>query len=237
MITVKYSGGLGNYMFMYAAAHLLSIKHKMPIYSDPKGFPKYPLTRNVDVIEKKFDDDLLLVKNEDFLDCLNKSEINQNLILDGYFQKTSIINCYEDKIRKCFHTYQEPIDGTIIHYRLGDLLHLYNGEAVTKLKYFENCLDKIEDKNNIYITTDSSDHDNIKYLQDKYNARLVNMKSVPTMMFASRFKNKILSLGTFSWWIAYLGYQGNIYCPIKNEYIDWVGDIYTFNDWKYITSY
>lgn len=236
MITIQYSGGIGNYMFMYAAAHLLSIKHKMPIKSHPKGFPKYPFNQNTDVIDRHFETDLV-IKSADFLDCLNKPEINQNLILDDYFQKINIINCYGDKIRKCFHTDQEPIDGTIIHYRLGDLLHLYNGEAVTKLKYFDRCLEQIEDKSNIHITTDSPDHDNIKYLQDKYNAQLVNLKRVPTMMYACRFKNKILSLGTFSWWIAYLGYQGNIYCPINTEYIDWAGEIYAFDNWKYISSY
>lgn len=236
MITINYCGGMGNYMFMYAAAHLLSIKHKMPIKSDPNGFPKYPVNQNTDIIERYFDTDLV-VKTEDFLGCLNKKEINQNIILDGYFQKINIINCYGDTIRKCFHIEQEPIDGTIIHYRLGDLLHLYNREAVTTLKYFENCLEQIEDKRNMYITSDSPTHDNIKYLQDKYNLQLVDMKRVPTMMFASRFKNKILSLGTFSWWIAYLGYQGNIYCPIQKEYIDWAGEIYAFDNWKYISSY
>lgn len=235
MITINYHGGLGNFMFMYAAAHLLSIKHKMPIKENPNGYPKYPVNINTDVLYRTFDTDLI-VKTEDFLDCFNKQEINQNLILDGYFQKKKIINCYGDKIRKCFHTNQEPIDGTIIHYRLGDLLHLYNGEAVTKLKYFDRCLEQIKDKSNIYITTDSPDHDNIKYLQDKYNVQLVNIKRVPTIMYASRFKNKILSLGTFSWWIAYLGYQGNIYCPINTEYIDWAGEIYTFDNWKYISS-
>lgn len=40
MITINYRGGVGNYMFRYAAAHALSIKHKMPIKSDPNGFPK-----------------------------------------------------------------------------------------------------------------------------------------------------------------------------------------------------
>jgi len=88
----------------------------------------------------------------------------------------------------------------------------------------------------MYIITDSPDYKDILYLTDKYDIKLVDMKRADAIKFGSRFTNKILSMGTFSWWIGFLGKQiSNVYCPIPSEYINWMGDIYVLNDWNYIS--
>lgn len=232
MISIKYMGGLGNKMFMYAAANILSKKHKLYINDNFNEYPSHP---NLDVINEKFDSDLI-VNNYNFMTVYDSENIKSNLILNDFFQIREILIRFEDEFKNCFKTDLDPIDGTIIHYRLGDLLHLYNQEAVTKLSYFEKCINLLEDKKNIYITTDSSNHENIQYLVDKYNIKLIDIKRADTIKFASRFTNKILSTGTFSWWIGFLGNQkSKVYCPIPSEYYNWLGDIYVFDDWNYIS--
>lgn len=232
MISIKYSGGLGNKMFMYGAAHILSKKHKMLITSE---LPGYPCNPNVDIIQQKFSSSIL-VKNKNFIEISEKENVESNLILESYFQTSEIVNKYKTDLKSCFELDQSPIEGTIIHYRLGDLLNLYNQEAVTKLGYFEKCIGYLNNKENIYITTDSPKHEHITYLVNKYNMKLIDIKRADTIKFASRFTNKILSMGTFSWWIGFLGTQNsNVFCPISNEYVDWMGDIYVLEQWNYVS--
>jgi hypothetical protein len=232
MISIKYSGGLGNKMFMYGAAHILSKKHKMLITSE---LPGYPCNQNMDIIQRQFSSDIL-VKNKNFMEISEQETIESNLTLEAYFQTSEIVNKYKNNLKSCFELDQEPIDGTIIHYRLGDLLNLYNQEAVTKLNYFEKCIGYLNNKDNIYITTDSPKHEHITYLVDKYNMQLIDIKRADTIKFASRFTNKILSMGTFSWWIGLLGKQeSTVYCPIPTEYVDWMGDIYVLDNWNYVS--
>ena len=232
MITIKYSGGLGNKMFVYGAAHILSKKHKMEISSE---LPGYHCNLNLNIIPRQFLSEIV-VKNKNFIEIAEMETIESNLILDAYFQTSEIVNKYKSDLKSCFELDQEPIEGTIIHYRMGDLLHLYDRTAVTKLSYFEKCIDYLNNKNNIYITTDSPKNEIIRYLIDKYNMNLVDIKRADTIKFASRFTNKILSMGTFSWWIGLLGNQNsNVFCPIPTEYVDWMGDIYVLNNWNYVS--
>ena len=76
-----------------------------------------------------------------------------------------------------------PIQGTIIHYRLGDLLEIYDQQAVIKLNYFEKCINLINNKKNMYIITDSTDYKDILYLTDKYDIKLVDMKRADAIKF------------------------------------------------------
>ena len=113
---------------------------------------------------------------------------------------------------------------------------LYKDKAAASLAYYEKAISHLDNKKNIYITTDSPEHKNIKYLIKKYDMRLVNTSPEKTIKYGLQFKNKILSLGTFSWWMAFLGNENaNIFCPVQNEYFNWVGDIYVFDNWKYIS--
>jgi hypothetical protein len=228
----KYSGGLGNKMFIYGAAQILSKNHGLMV--TPKLL-EYPCNYNKNFNITKFESDII-VNNNNFLEITNLKKIKSNLLLDGYFQTAEIVYKYKNDFKALFEIDQEPIEGTIIHYRLGDLLSLYNGEAVTKLCYFEKCIQYINKKENIYITTDSPSHESINYLIKKYNIKLIDIKRSDTIKFASRFTNKILSMGTFSWWIGLLGIQkSNVYCPIPHEYIDWMGNIYVLNNWNYVS--
>ena len=232
MITITSGGGLGNNMFMYGAAYILSKKHKMCIGTK---LTEYPINSNLDIIPRQFTSDIL-VNNDNFMEISKKENIEHNLVLHGYFQTSQIINEYKNDLKSCFEMNLNPIQGTIIHYRLGDLLELYDQQAVVKLNYFEKCINLINNKKNMYIITDSPDYKDILYLTNKYNIKLVDMKRADSIKFGSRFTNKILSMGTFSWWIGFLGNQkSNVYCPIPSEYINWMGDIYVLNDWNYIS--
>ncbi|MFZ9376582.1 MAG: alpha-1,2-fucosyltransferase [Candidatus Fonsibacter ubiquis] len=232
MIQIKYEGRLGNKMFQYAAAYILSKKHNQKIESE---LPGYPCKENKDAKEKIYTTSIQ-IKNDNYQKTFNQTSIDSNLILNDYFQTSEFVNLHKKELKQCFDSNEDPIDGTIIHYRIGDLIRHHDGKALTKIEYFEKCLQYIKNKDNIYITTDSPEHENIKYLVKNYNMEIINKSPADTIKFSSRFKNKILSLGTFSWWIGFLGNkESNVFCPIQKEYVDWLGDIYVFENWKYIS--
>ena len=127
-------------------------------------------------------------------------------------------------------------EGIIIHYRLGDLVHNEQGsdDRVVKMEYFERAIESIPNYEQYkrYITSDSPNDDRIKHIVDKYGFEKYHAHPAATIKFASQFSHKILSLGTFSWWIGILGNQSNVFHPVVQEYPILHGDIFVFNHWN-----
>lgn len=217
---------------MYGMGYILSKRHGFRVYT--------PLNdiwceENLDVTDEYFDDNVV-VNSYNYMDVYDSDRIRYNVILDDYFQTGEIVKRFGSELKSCFELNEDTIDGTIVHYRLGDLLRLYDGEAIAKLSYFEKSIESIGDTKKIYITSDSPDHENVRYLIDRYDMTLVNMSCGDTIRFASRFTHKVLSLGTFSWWIGLLGkFDSEVYCPEPSEYCNWLGNIYVLDGWKYMS--
>ena len=78
-----------------------------------------------------------------------------------------------------------------------------------------------------YIATDSPNHENIKYLTEKYNLTLVTYNEHDTILFGSTCKDVILSLGTFSWMLGLFSfYCENIYYMNPRCVKYWHGPIF-----------
>lgn len=127
------------------------------------------------------------------------------------------------------------MDGIGLAYRLGDIAR---EKWVINHKYYIYCLEKILEKSNkkIFITTDSPEDERIKDLIKNYNAEIITDEANNKILYFCKFKNKILSLGTYSWWIGFLGNQENIFCPFRDDYIHWHGDIFVFENWHTIKN-
>jgi hypothetical protein len=81
-----------------------------------------------------------------------------------------------------------------------------------------------------YISSDSINHSLCLELIKKYNLKTIEADEVKTIMFASTCKTLILSGGTFSWLIAFLGfYTEKVYYPRNKK--TWYGDIFVYPEW------
>jgi hypothetical protein len=230
MISIEYNNGrLGNRILKYALARILSEKFNQKIITNPPYFPFKKSDTGSEIIY----DETIILDDENFLEILNLKNIEKNLHLKGFFQNKSFILNYKNEIKNILDIPSETKNGIFIHYRLGD--NISKPKRVVNNNYYYYCLYEILKKSNekIFVSTDSPNSTLIKDLIIKCGAELINKRPQNTIIYGSQFENKILSLGTFSWWIGFLGNQNNVYCPNINDYKIWHGDIF-LESWKTI---
>ena len=86
------------------------------------------------------------------------------------------------------------------------------------------------------MSSDTFNHPFIQKLISEFDLEPYKNTPEETIIFGSRFKNKILSLGTFSWWIGFIGSQNNVICPDPSDYGWWHGAIFQcMQDWNMVS--
>ena len=119
-------------------------------------------------------------------------------------------------------------DGVFVHVRAARLKPVF----VPSVEYYKSCL---RDSSFGYVSSDSPESDTVKYLLDNFNLKLYQETPENTIIFASMFEHKVLSLGTFSWWIGFIGNQNNVMCPYPKDYQIWHGEIFEpMTEWNMI---
>jgi hypothetical protein len=152
----------------------------------------------------------------------SESPIKCNLNLnDSFFQTKEITNIIynhlrdnkDDIINK--NPYKERYNKNndiFLHIRLSDAAHHNPG-----INYYDKCLNIIINEykyDNIYIGSDDFNNILIKDLKKKYPKIIfINKDPINTIQFGSTCKYIILSHGSFSAIIGYLGFFSNIYYP------------------------
>jgi hypothetical protein len=224
MININYQGRFGNNLFQYFAALILSKKFDQKI-SNPflNNIFQFNSSDNCQIYKND-----LIINDNNIHSLFDFEYINENLILDGFFQNRLILDFL--KFNKNFFSNEEEIKkGSFVHVRLGDIT---NDEASCKIEYYQKALQGLKGG---YISSDSPNNDIIKKLSDEFDLKIFENSPEETIIFGSQFENKILSLGTFSWWIGFLGNQNNVICPVQKEYREWHGDIFPFLNWKEVS--
>lgn len=205
MIKINYEGRLGNNLFQYGRALCDSIENNNCISN--------PLSTKI------------------FKNITLKHSIQQTYTQNGFFQDEETISKflkYKDKIFNKIDTEE----GLFVHVRLGDIANNFPAGRSCDIGYYEKCLNNIkQNKGPRFISSDSPSNKIVIDLIDKFNLELFQAPPEETIIFASKFKNKILSLGTFSWWIGFLGAQDNVFFPDPSKYKKWHGDIFIFDNW------
>lgn len=228
MITINYDGRLGNNLFQNFVGILLSEKFKENIQN--------PVNSGILInpfFEKKNWENTVVVNNLNFFDIYNRDEIDVNLNLNDFFQNREIVNLINNK-QKYITKYEHKTNKDLfVHVRLGDLLNSndLSNNKYADYSYYNGVIDNISFKNG-FISSDSPNHPTVVKLIEKYGLRLYEDTPINTLIFASSFEHKILSLGTFSWWMGFLGNQNNIFYPDPKKYTIWHGDIFVFDHWN-----
>lgn len=206
MITINYEGRFGNSLFKFFMARFFSEKFNLCI-SNP--------------LDTKISQDF---KNGTIIDEKNPIKI------DGFYQNRLTIELFK-KNRHMFLPIEEKRGGVFCHVRLGDLFmpHSKEGNRFLPIEYYRKAL---EGSNGGYISSDSPDDAGVKALAEEFNLEIFNDTPENTIIFAASFDKKVLSLGTFSWWIGFLGNQSNVICANPNDYPIWHGDIFPVKGWN-----
>lgn len=209
MVKINYQGRFGNNLFQFAAAKVVADRLGLNIEN--------PLVQNILPHENIFPPDE-----------------GDDITLNGFFQrKDSVVEFYET----LKFTHAERKEGTFVHVRLGDLLenHSQSGSRFASADYYRKAL---AGTNGGHISSDSPDNPIIKELCAEFNLKIYQDAPENTILFGAGFSKKVLSLGTFSWWIGFLGNQNNVICPNPLNFPKWHGDIFpptcSFLNWHHV---
>ena len=127
-------------------------------------------------------------------------------------------------------------DGVFVHLRLGDLVDMDRLELVPTYEYYKHCLSQLNFSSG-FIGSDSPDHPLTKRLLYEFDLEFYDDTPENTISFGSAFKNKVLSLGTFSWWIGFIGNQNNVIHPCVSDFPFWHGTIFeSMTNWNSVSK-
>lgn len=104
-------------------------------------------------------------------------------------------------------------------------------------KYYANTINLIKKNNeveNIYVSSDNPKHDIIQRIIKEFNAKLFNKDEIKTIQFGSTCKYIILSHGSFSAIIGWLGFNSQVYYKKYIKGKIWHGDMFSVNGWNEI---
>lgn len=240
-------GRFANQFFRNVASHFIAKKNDIQFnYScekelDDLGFSLYKEGKNTYET-----DNTISIQEHEIMDYIENPEkmIHSNIIMTGYYQIKDL--CFylkkyfmdnEERRQQIMekNPYQSRYnqnDDLFIHVRLGDIIQ--NGWNHS-FDYYDSLMDDIYKKYPIqkgYISSDSLEHEICQRLIEKYNLTVFNDDEVHTIQFGSSCKYIVLSNGTFSWLIGFLGFFSTIYYPDPTMKPIWHGDIFVFPEWN-----
>jgi len=216
-ITTEYNGRLCNQVIRNLALSILAEKYDL--YVEYSNYDNINNKLGIELfIGNKIYNKTELIDEEKYMHYFNNN-INNNAnfyFMLHYFQSeeiSTILHNHLSKNKKNIidkNPYKERYKNNndiFLHIRLGDVAER-NYFDINYYIYCINCLDY----DNIYIGTDSFDHELIKKLKTLYPSIIFFDKNpVETIQFGSTCKNIIVSHGSFSAVIAYLGFFSTVY--------------------------
>jgi glycosyl transferase family 25 len=230
-------GRLGNQIIRNVAVSLLAQRHNLFIkycnYEKIKqlGITLFSGENNYDSSILLTDDNYTLVLNTPFLTY--NIEPNQH-----YFQTKEITNMiyhylHQEDVRECivnanpFKNRYKSNNDLYVHIRLTDA-EQYNPGINYYLNTISNiCFDRL------YISSDDINHSIIKQIIHIYpSSTILTYDEIQTFQFGSTCKHIILSHGSFSAVIGYLGFFSTVYYPAYDINKMWYGDMFSIDGWN-----
>jgi len=225
------NGRLCNQIFRNIAVSMIVEKNNLYVtYASPHKMKHLGIPLHVGKFKYKDTVDL----TDDNYDTLFDQPLHVNLNANNHFFQ---IHEIATKIKEYLNTNKESIiranpfnryhtnNDIFIHIRLTDVQE-YNPGIDYYKKAIEQC-----DYTHIYIGTDDPSHKIIQELT-LLNVTILQTDEIQTIQFGSICRYIILSHGSYSAIIGYLGFFSTIYYPAYKTM--WHGDIFSMDGWNKI---
>lgn len=226
MISVKYDGGLGNWLFQYCFGRILAVR--LGYRLDAPGILGIPGT--FDVVEGEDNshrEPRVLRGQKPDLSFLEGSARKHHLLLTGYFQRYEYYLPHRSQIRQWLaipdHIPADisPSDVVLSIRRGRDYVPRYG----LPFTYYEGALESLQ-YDRVFICTNEPDDPFVRHLAKKYSAVIrggsfQGGKILPdyvagaldNLLFIKKFNKIVLSNSSFPWWAAFLSDATEIIGP------------------------
>jgi len=230
--TLNTSGRFANHFIRNMASHILAKKYNLKfIYSYHNEIKELGIDLFIDGINSY--NETIEIYDTNLMDYINNIIINKNIIMNNCYQSKEFIlylkKYFDDnhlfdqiKIKNIYNSRYDTNNDLFVHVRLGDTIG-FN----LSFEYYDNIISKIKFENG-YISSDTINHEICKKLINKYNLIKIELNEIQTIMYGSTCKYIVLSQGTFSWLIGFLGIYSEIYVPSTHT---WHGNIFVIPEW------
>jgi hypothetical protein len=213
-------GGIGNQLFIVAAAYAYSKKYNKNLLIDTSNWSGGPGSKHIDTylstIFKKFNncnniihgDSSTIIQEVEF--NYNKPEYHEGSVeFSGYFQSLKYFDEYKKEflaeliLPDIYTTFPINKNSVAFHIRRGDYLNYPDIFNVCDDNYFKKMFDQF-DGYDINVFTDSPEVISNNFKDYKY--RLIQTQSeLIDMKLISNHTNIVCSNSSFSWWSSFLG--------------------------------
>lgn len=212
--------------------------NKLDIADNPQDWQYAAAMRRYNEYPEQTDSEIhILIRSSNLADVLaidpaDSCSLDFRIHPHEFFQEPIAAKYIRANLDKIFHKelLEDSEEGIFIHYRLGDI---GGCDRAIHVEHFEKAITSVPNYENLpkYISSDSPSDLRVQKICKNYGFVIHESSPQETIKFGSRFTNKLLSHGTFSWFIGVLGSQNNIILPNSNDYDKWHGDIFVFDDW------
>ena len=216
-ITNILSGGLGNMMFQVAAAYALAKKHNHTLLLNPnhvgtlhKAPMEYKDTifKNIEIPTEPLE--FYKIEEESF-SYKPIGSLENNILLNGYFQSYKYFEDYQDEIRELFKyevaSKYNPKGKVSVHVRRGNYTQLSNHHHNLDIKYYINAFDFFEGFE-FLVFSDDIEWCKQHFISDKYTF-VEGTTDVEDLYLMSQCEYNVIANSTFSWWGAFLNSNPN----------------------------
>lgn len=246
-VSVKLIGGLANNMFQLSCAHAYAKRYDKIIIIDDsvlgahKNIENYKtnILSNINFIKSKNFSDFK-VYNETTFHYAEIPQLDNNVLLSGYFQSEKYFKDYEQEIRQLFsfpiewiQTMQNKHTSILqdekicsIHVRRGDYLTLPDHHPAVSLNYIMKAVRQFPEEYKFIVFSDDQEWCKKNLMGDKF-IFTEPQTDVEDLWLMTQCKNNIIANSSFSWWGAWLNPNPDkkVIAPTK-----WFGKSYANNN-------
>ena len=213
MVIVKIQGGLGNQLFQFAYAYSLSKIYDVCLdtsfYSTSSHDRQFQLDHITNVslpivnIHNKHPNKI--IDDHHFRDRVFSHDVDY--FLEGYWQSEKyFLNTKQDIIDSFIWPVIQDYnfnDSCAVHVRRGDYLKAQHVHHVQTIDYYNQCLDIIQPKGNVYVFSDDVEWCENNLCGSKIT--IINSNdNIYDLRMMSLCTNNIIANSSFSWWGAWL---------------------------------